>query len=47
MTSQALFTVPTQSNFSQLGNSDISVKGKGLTNVKMYVESKDFSKGKI
>ena len=29
------------------GNSVISVKGKGLTNVKMYVEGKVFSKGKI
>ena len=28
-------------------NSAISVKGKGLTNVKMYVERKEFSKGKI
>ena len=34
-------------SFSQLGNSGNSVKGKGLTNVKMYVERKDFSKGKI
>ena len=38
------------SSFSQLdnsGSSAISVKGKGLTNVKMYVERKVFSKGKI
>ena len=39
-----------QSSFSQLGNSGnstISVKGKGLTNVQMCVERKAFSKGKI
>ena len=35
------------SSFSQLGNSAISVKGKGLTNAKMYVERKDFSKVKV
>ena len=40
------------STFSQLGNSGnsaISVKGKGLTNVKIkiYVERNVFSKGKI
>ena len=29
-------------SFFQLGNSAISVKGKGLTNVKMYVERKVF-----
>ena len=37
-------------SFSQLGNygnSAISAKGKGLTNVKMYVERTVFSKGKI
>ena len=33
-------------SFSQLGNSAISVKGKGLTNVKMYAERK-VSKGKL
>ena len=36
------------SSFSQLGNSGnsaISVKGKGLANIKMYVERKVFSKG--
>ena len=35
-----------ESSFYQLGNSGntaISVKGKGITNVKMYVERKDFS----
>ena len=38
------------SSFSQLGNSGksaISVSGKGLTNVKKYVERKVFSKGTI
>ena len=33
--------------FSQLGNSVISVKGKGLTDVKMCVERKVFLKAKI
>ena len=39
-----------QSSFSELynsGNSAITVKGKGLTNVKMYVERNIFSKGKM
>ena len=35
------------SSFSQLVNSAISVKGKGLTNVKMYAERNVFGKGKI
>ena len=38
------------SSFSQLGNSGnsaISVKGKGLTNAKIYLERKDSSKVKI
>ena len=38
------------SSFSQLGNFDnavFSAKGNGLTNIKMYVERKVFSKGKI
>ena len=30
-------------SFSQLGNSGNSVKGKSLTNAKMYVEKKGFS----
>ena len=29
------------------GNSTISVKGKGLTNIEIYVERKVFSKSKI
>ena len=36
--------------FSQLGNSGnsaVSAKGKDLTNIKMYLERKVFSKGKI
>ena len=40
----------TDYEFNQLGNSDISaisVKGKGLTNVKICVEGKVYSKGKI
>ena len=39
-----------QSSFSQLGNSDnsaISVKGKDLTYVKMYVEKPTFQKVKF
>ena len=38
------------SSFFQLGNSGnsaISVKGKGLTNAKIYLEKKDYSKVKI
>ena len=35
------------SSFSQLGNSAISVKGKGLTNAKIYLERKNSSKGQI
>ena len=38
------------SSYSQLGksgNSAISVKGKGLTNAKIYLEKKDSSKVKI
>ena len=38
------------SSFSQLGNFGnyaLSVRGKGITNVKMYEERKVFSKGKI
>ena len=31
-----------QFSFSQLGNSAIAVKGKGLTNVEMYIGRKDF-----
>ena len=31
----------------EYGNDAISAKGTGLTNAKMYVERKDFSKGKI
>ena len=33
-------------NFSQLGNSAFSVKGKVLINVKIYVEIKNFFKKK-
>ena len=39
-----------QSSYSQLGNSGnsaISIKSKGLTNIKMYVEGKIFQKGKF
>ena len=38
------------SSISQLGNFGnyaLSVKGKGMANVKMYEERKGFSKGKI
>ena len=45
-----LSIIEKHSSFSQLGNSGISaisVKGKGLTNVKMYVERKVFSRDKI
>ena len=36
-----------QSRFSHLGNSAISVKGKGLTNAKIYLERKCSSKVKV
>ena len=45
-----MFYFQQDSSFSQLGNSGnsaISVKGKGLTNAKSYLERKDSSKVKI